>query len=107
MSLPKAERIRYGSAKVVIYDFAYPADCLPMHRHVFDLEQNHITIVARGSFVCKGSGWQKKLVSGDIVAFEPEQWHELIALENNSRVINVITGPIGTPERELVTDQQR
>jgi quercetin dioxygenase-like cupin family protein len=47
------------------------------------------------------------LVSGDIVAFEPEQWHELIALENNSRVINVITGPIGTPERELVTDQQR
>ena len=108
MLLPKkAERIKYGSATIVVYDFAEPTECIPMHNHLSDLETNHISIVVKGSFICKGSGWQMKVKAGDIVSFDPDQWHEFIAAEKDSKLINVITGPIGTPERELVTDQQR
>lgn len=107
MLLPKkTERIKYGSATLIVYDFAEPTECIPMHNHAHDVDTNHISIVVKGSFICKGSGWQMTVKAGDIVSFEADQWHEFIAVEKDSKLINVNTGPIGTPEREVVTNLQ-
>lgn len=106
MSRPsKAERIKYGSANVVVYEFAEPLDTLPMHRHLKDESTNHISIVTKGSFLVKGSGWQIEVGPGEIVAFEPEQWHEFVALEKNSKLTNVQTGRIGTIVRHQIGDE--
>ena len=100
-SLPKKiERIKYGSVTVIAYDFAEPSESIPMHRHTHDESTNHISIVTKGSFLCKGSGWQMKISAGDIVSFEPEQWHEFIAIEPNSKLVNINTGRIGNIIRE-------
>lgn len=101
MLLPKkSERIKYGSASIVVYEFAEPKQTIPMHRHTYDEATNHISIVTKGSFLCKGSGWQMKISAGDIVSFEPEQWHEFVSLEPDSKLVNVNTGRIGKIIRE-------
>ena len=73
-----------------IYDFPEVGDILPMHTH--DEASAHITIVARGSFRAFGNEWHRTLNSGDIVDWPAHQEHEFIALEPNSRLVNIIKG---------------
>ena len=80
----------FGKLNGSIYDFDNVGDKLPMHNHT---EQDvHITIINKGSFKAHGDGWEMELKQGQIVNWQPGQAHELIALEPNSRFVNIIKG---------------
>ena len=79
--------ISYGIPNGAVYDFPEIGDVLPMHTHTeVDV---HISIVAKGSFRVHGSGWEKTLVSGNVVDWPADYPHEFIALEAGSRLVNI------------------
>lgn len=70
-----------------IYDMEEAGDMVAMHSHV---ESNaHITVVARGSIKAHGNGWERILNAGAVIDFPANQPHELIALEPNTRIVNI------------------
>jgi quercetin dioxygenase-like cupin family protein len=77
-----------GDIKGVIYDFEVIGDVLPKHNHTED--NVHITIVARGTIKAYSHDWEKVATAGQIMDFRPGEPHELMALENNTRIINII-----------------
>lgn len=78
----------FGKLNGTIYDFEEIGDVLPMHEH--DEQSVHITVVAKGSFKAHGVEWETTLDNGKLVDWQPYQPHEFIALEPNSRIINII-----------------
>lgn len=84
--------IIYGKLNGSIYDAVEVGDILPMHTH--GEEDVHITIVARGSFRVHGDGWELVAKAGDVIDWKPGQAHELIALEPNSRFVNIVKGSL-------------
>lgn len=82
--------LRLGSLVGAIYDFPLVGDVLPMHSH--DESSVHISIVARGSFRAYGNGWDCTLSCGDVTDWKPNDPHEFIALEPNSRMVNIRRG---------------
>ena len=90
MSEPTLREIRDGAFAANVFDFANAGDVLPMHVH--DATDAHYSIVARGSLVVNGIGWEKTLHSGDIIKIEPGQYHGFTALEPRTRVVNAIYG---------------
>ena len=77
-----------GDLKGVIYDFQFAGDIL--ERHVHDELTNHITIVARGKLKAVSDNWEREAIAGQIMDFEPGEPHELIAVEDNTRIINIV-----------------
>jgi len=76
-----------GNLKGVVYTFEKEGDVLPMHFHG---EGNaHITIVARGRVKIHGDNWEMEKEAGAVIDFPAEQSHEFIALEDNSRIVNI------------------
>lgn len=90
MTNMKWTEISFGSVQGGIYDADLEGDILPMHNH--DESTVHITIIARGSFRAHGDGWETIMKAGDVVDWKVGQRHELIALEPNSRFINIRKG---------------
>lgn len=86
----QTKHVVFDKLKTTIYDFTDVGDILPMHWH--RPENTHITVVARGSFQVKGNGWEKKVSSGDVIDWPAYQQHEFIALEDNSRIVNIVKG---------------
>lgn len=82
--------IKFGKLSGGIYDAPEVDDILPMHSH--DESTVHITIIARGSFKVHGKGWEMTAKAGDVLDWKPNQAHELIALEPNSRFVNIVKG---------------
>jgi len=80
----------FGKLGGSIYDAQFENDVLLMHDH--GESDIHITIVARGSFRAHGDGWERVLKSGDVIDWAVGQRHELIALEPNSRFVNIVKG---------------
>jgi quercetin dioxygenase-like cupin family protein len=70
-----------------VYTFQKAGDVLPMHNH--DEMTVHITIVARGKIKARGQGWEMEKSAGAVIDFPPNQAHEFIALEDNSRIVNI------------------
>lgn len=58
-----------------------------MHSH--DENTNHITIISRGSFTVRGNQWEMIGKEGDVIDWKVGQSHEFIALEPNSRFVNI------------------
>lgn len=85
-----AKLIEFGTLRGTIYDATDVDDILPMHNH--GEADVHITIVARGSFKVHGEGWEMTAKSGDVIDWKVGQAHELIALEPNSRFVNIVKG---------------
>jgi quercetin dioxygenase-like cupin family protein len=85
-----AKMIEFGSLRGTIYDANNTDDILPMHSH--DEDTVHITIIARGSFKAHGDGWEMTAKAGDVIDWKVGQAHELIALEPNSRFVNIRKG---------------
>lgn len=83
-NLPKS----FGDLKVTIYDFEVAGDVLPMHDH--DEATAHITVVAKGRLKAHGDGWETEAIAGQILDFPANQPHELTALENETRAINIV-----------------
>lgn len=90
MALVQAQIVSFGKLTGSIYDAADADDILPMHTH--DESTVHITIVARGSFRIHGDGWEMTAKAGDVIDWKVGQRHELIALEPNSRFVNIVKG---------------
>ena len=82
--------VTWGKLSGSIFDAPEVGDILPMHNH--DENTVHITIVARGSFMVKGDGWEMTSKAGDVIDWKPGQAHELIALEPNGRFVNIVKG---------------
>jgi len=77
-----------GNLQGTIYTFENAGDVLPMHTH--QLGNAHITIIARGSVKAHGNNWEAVYAAGAVVDFPVDQSHEFIALEANSRIVNII-----------------
>ena len=71
-----------------IYDFEGAGDVLPKHNH--DEITVHITIVARGKIKAYSHDWEKEAIAGQIMDFRPNEPHEIMALEDNTRIINIV-----------------
>lgn len=77
-----------GDLRGVIYDFEKTGDILPKHNHTD--QTVHITIVARGKLKAYSHDWERELSAGQIVDFRAGEPHELMALEDNTRIINIV-----------------
>jgi quercetin dioxygenase-like cupin family protein len=76
-----------GKLSGTVYTFEKAGDVLPMHTHTEG--DAHITIVARGKIKAHGNEWQAEYSAGAVIDFPSNQSHEFIALEDNSRVVNI------------------
>lgn len=77
-----------GDLKGTIYDFEVAGDMLPKHVHTED--NVHITIVARGRIKAYSHDWEREAVAGQILDFRAGEPHEIAALEDNTRIINIV-----------------
>jgi quercetin dioxygenase-like cupin family protein len=87
MSLLSAP-INAGKLVGVVYTFEKVGDKLGMHTHTNG--NAHITIVARGKIKAHGNEWEAEYSAGAVIDFPSEQSHEFVALEDNSRIVNII-----------------
>jgi len=79
-----------GKLTGTIYDFEHEGDELPLHVHG---EQDiHISIVARGKLKAFGPDgtWETVAESGSVLDWEVGQYHGFIALESNTRLVNIV-----------------
>lgn len=77
-----------GDLVGAIYDFEKAGDILPKHNHTEN--DVHITIVARGKLKAYSHDWEQEATAGQIIDFRPGEPHELMALEDNTRIINIV-----------------
>jgi len=77
-----------GRLAGAVYTFPKAGDVLPMHTHTEG--DAHITIVARGKIKARGNGWETEYSAGAVIDFPANQSHEFVALEDNSRIVNII-----------------
>jgi hypothetical protein len=80
--------LEFGDIHGTMYDFEKAGDILPKHNH--DEGTVHITIVARGKLKAYSHDWEKEAVAGQLMDFRPNEPHELMALEDNTRIFNII-----------------
>ena len=84
--------VSMGKLNGIIFDFDDVGDELPLHVH--DEQTVHISIVARGSvkiFGPKGS-WETIASAGTVLDWDVGQYHGFIALEPNTRLVNIVKG---------------
>lgn len=82
-----------GDLQGSMYDFEKVGDVLPKHIHN---ETNvHITIVARGKIKVYSHDWEQVGIAGQLMDFRPNEPHEIMALEDNTRIFNIIKKTIG------------
>jgi len=81
---------QFGSLQGSLYSFDDIGDKLPMHDH--GEETVHVTFILNGSFRVHGGGWEMTSKAGDFIDWQPGQFHEFIALEPNSRFLNIVKG---------------
>lgn len=77
-----------GKLVGTVYTFENLGDTLPMHNHIEG--SAHITIVARGKIKAHGNEWKAEYSAGAVIDFPTDQSHEFIALEDNSRIVNIV-----------------
>jgi quercetin dioxygenase-like cupin family protein len=84
--------LELGKLKGTIYDFPEVGDELALHVHTE--EDVHISVVARGKLKAFGPDeqWVQEVSAGAVLDWEPGQYHGFIALEPNTRLVNIIKG---------------
>jgi hypothetical protein len=66
---------------------------IPMHAHVEE-RLYHNTVVLNGSVLIYGEDWQQVVRAGQMFDFDSSQPHEIQALEDSTRIINMfVNGP--------------
>lgn len=89
MSLAKSTRLNgLGDIRGTMYDFEKAGDIVEKHVHT-ELDV-HITIVTRGKLKAYSHDWETEAVAGQILDFKPGQPHELMALEDGTRIVNIL-----------------
>jgi len=77
-----------GDLRGSMYDFESKGDILP--KHVHDENSVHITIVTNGKIKAYSHDWSIEATPGQILDFRPDEPHEIMALEDNTRIINIV-----------------
>jgi len=77
-----------GDLRGGMYDFEKAGDILAKHNH--DENTVHITIVARGKLKAYSHDWEQEAVAGQLLDFRAGEPHELMALEDNTRIFNIV-----------------
>lgn len=77
-----------GDLRGAMYTFEKAGDVLPKHNHTEN--DVHITIVARGSLKAYSHDWELEATAGQMLNFRPGEPHELMALEDNTRIFNIV-----------------
>ena len=85
-----------GSLRGIMYDFEKAGDILGKHNHNEDTA--HITIVARGKLKAYSHDWEMEATAGQLLDFPAGQPHELMAMEDNTRIFNIIKNPVAGAE---------
>jgi quercetin dioxygenase-like cupin family protein len=88
-----------GDIRGAMYTFEKAGDMLPKHNHTES--DVHITIVARGKLRAYSHDWEIEAVAGQLLDFRPGEPHELVALEDNTRIFNLIKKHGSTPNEYL------
>lgn len=76
-----------GDLRLQIYDFEFAGDVLEKHNHTET--DVHITIVAKGKVHVSSHDWEIEVASGGVIDFRPNEPHEFVALEDDTRIINI------------------
>jgi len=77
-----------GDITGAMLDFSQVGDILA--KHVHDENDVHITIVARGKIKVYSHDWEIEGIAGQIMDFRPGEPHEIMALEDNTRIFNIV-----------------
>lgn len=77
-----------GDLRGTRYDFEKAGDILPKHVHTEN--DVHITIVARGRIKAYSHDWEIIAEPGQLIDFRPGEPHEIMAIEDNTRIFNII-----------------
>jgi len=91
---------RAGDLSGIIYDFEKVGDVVP--KHVHGENDNHITIVTRGKLKASSHDWEIEAVAGQILDFRAGEPHELMALEDNTRILNIPKKFNGLPNDSIL-----
>lgn len=83
-----------GDIRGARYDFEKAGDILPKHVHTEN--DVHVTIVARGRLKAYSHDWSIEATAGQLIDFRPGEPHELMALEDNTRIFNIVKKHGGT-----------
>jgi quercetin dioxygenase-like cupin family protein len=70
------------------YIFEKAGEVIPMHTHTED--KTHITVVVCGKIKVQGSSWDNEYGENEVIYFPENQEHEFIALEDNTRIVNIV-----------------
>ena len=84
-----------GDIQGAIFDFEEAGDILPKHVHSED--SVHITIVARGKIKAYSHDWEIEAEAGKIIDFRVGEPHEIMALEDGTRIFNILKKHNGVP----------
>jgi quercetin dioxygenase-like cupin family protein len=84
-----------GDLRGTMYDFENKGDVVPKHVHV--KADIHITIVARGKIKAYSHDWEQVAVAGQILNFRAGEPHEIMAMEDNTRIFNILKHFGGEP----------
>lgn len=87
----------YGDLRGTMYTFEKAGDVLPKHNHTEN--DVHITIVARGRLKAYSHDWELEASAGQLLDFRPNEPHELMALEDNTRIFNIIKNPVPVEQK--------
>lgn len=82
------ELLTHGDIRGAMYTFEKAGDVLEKHVHTED--DVHITIVARGRIKAYSHDWEIEASAGQLLDFRPGEPHEIIAIEDNTRIFNLI-----------------
>jgi len=85
-----------GALRGIMYDFQKNGDILGKHNH--DENTAHITIVAKGKLKAYSHDWELEATAGQLLDFPAGQPHELMAMEDNTRIFNIIKNPVAGVE---------
>ena len=79
---------KIGDIRGTIYDFERAGDVVAKHNHAES--DAHITIVARGKLKAYSHDWETVATAGQLLDFRAGEPHELMALEDNTRIFNIV-----------------
>ena len=96
MSLAKPTPLNnFGDIRGTMYDFDAAGDVLEKHNHTEN--DVHITIVARGKIRAYSHDWSHEAIAGQVMDFRPNEPHEIMALEDGTRIFNIIKKTASMP----------
>ena len=79
-----------GGLEGAVIFFEACGDVLERHYHAKG--EGHITVVSSGSVKIVGEKWEEEVSVGRVIDLPDGQWHEIIALENNTKIVNINKG---------------